>query len=165
MLRYLIEKEFISYLKIIRQNKFLSKGFLYNLENYFFSNISICERRDKKTSFIHNDLCSVNIKMKEIKTNCYSIVGILDFESAISGDPIKELCKIEWILNDINIGGRAFYENYTKYISLPDDFRKIIEFYNLVCRMKHLSLIGRYDKFSKNSSVINRAIEDINGIF
>ena len=160
----LIKDEYNLYKRKIKEKRFITGNLLKKIEKYFLLNVSLLDYENMDSRFIHNDLCSVNIKLKEMKSGFYSIVGIMDFESSMSGDPIKELCKIEWVLDDINSRKKTFYKNYKKYIFLPNNYKKIIEFYNLLCRFKHISLIEHFNKFSKKSSVVRQAKKTIMNI-
>ena len=158
----LILEELSEYVDRIEQNKYLDKVTLQKVKKYIENNKSLM-RLKNKPRFIHNDYHGSNIKVNLINKQC-KITGIFDFEICMSGDPIRELYKIEWYLNKLPNHKIFFYKEYSKYVKLPPNYKKRLEFYELLGRLKHVQLRNKFETSSHGKKVIKEGIKIIKNI-
>lgn len=117
-----------------KRNKFdLEK----ELETYFKDYNSLIEE-ENEAILIHNDFQWKNIIVDEESTQ-FKINGIIDFDEWGIGVRAQDFVKMELItfklLNNINLKNK-FYEAYSKYYNLDNDFYKKIELYCIYSLLK-----------------------------
>ena len=158
----LIMEELSRYIGRIEDNNYLDKTTLQNAKNYIEKNKELMNIRNKPR-FIHNDYHGSNIKVTLIGGQC-KITGIFDFEICMSGDPIRELYKSEWVLNKFPKFRKYFYSEYSKYVRLPKNYKKRLEFYKLLGRLKHIQDRKKFETSSKGKKIIKEGIKIIKKI-
>jgi Ser/Thr protein kinase RdoA (MazF antagonist) len=106
-------------------------------------------------SFIHRDLQAMNILVKGPQ-----IVGLLDFESAMSGDYLYEFAFLEGLLFDrYPVAREPFYKGYRKNGRLPENYKEIIGFYTVMSKMYFIQRAIEYkepDRFKENFDYLDR---------
>ena len=158
----LVMEELSRYLDRIEQNNFLDKTTLTNVKKYIEKNKIIMKIKNKPR-FIHNDYHGSNIKVSLDDNRC-EITGIFDFEICMSGDPIRELYKAEWVLNNFPAQRKYFYQEYSKYVKLPKNYKKRLEFYELLGRLKHIQYRKKFETSSEGKKTIKEGIRVIKNI-
>lgn len=109
-------------------------------------------------SLIHRDLQAMNVLVDGSR-----IVGVLDFESAMSGDYLYEFAFLEGLLFDRYPGSReAFYNGYRKRGRLPENYQEIIGFYTVMSKLYYIQRAVDYkepDRFKENFDYLERFFE------
>lgn len=93
-------------------------------------------------ALIHNDFQDQNIIVKEDPTN-FQIRGLIDFDEWCVGCRAQDFVKIEYLtLRNLERYSPidSFYEGYSKYHRIDNDFKKKIEIYKLVWLLKELNV-------------------------
>lgn len=158
-----LAKEIQCYLKVVRQESLLSERIISGFDEYAEKMLSPMQKMSS-FSFIHNDLCPCNIRIEKAQNGEYTVSGILDFELAMAGDPVKELCKLMWSVSLFPGMESFFLKKYAARMSLPDDFMEKIEFYECIARLKHLSLVNSYPQFALDGILISKAQRIVSNI-
>lgn len=158
----LIMHELSRYIHKIEKNEFLDKATMKKVKDYIERNKHLMDIKDKPC-FIHNDYNESNIKASLIDDKC-KITGIFDFEICLSGDPVRELYKAEWVLNKLPSHRRYFYKEYSKFVTLPKDYKKRLEFYELLGRLKHIQKRARFETSSEGRKTIKDGIRIVKKI-
>lgn len=106
-------------------------------------------------SLIHRDLQAMNLLIRDGK-----IVGVLDFESAISGDYLYEFAFLEGLLFDCYpVTREPFYRGYRKEGRLPENYQEIIKFYAVMSKMYFIQRAIDYkepDRYKENFDYLER---------
>ena len=158
----LIIEEISRYIKKIEENQFLDETTLDDVKNYIEKN-KINMKIRNKPKLIHNDYHGSNIKVTMDRNQC-KITGIFDFEICMSGDPIRELYKAEWVLNNFPAQRKYFYQEYSKYVKLPKNYQKRLEFYELLGRLKHIQYRKKFETTTEGKKTIKEGIKIIKNI-
>ena len=109
----------------------------FQMKTNLFENI-------KLNSFLHNDLWEENIIIDSDK----KIIGIIDFESVILGDPEFELALVEESIKNWGINPNYFLNEYSKIGKISSDYNEKKKFY----------IFQRYLKTSMNRNVRSQRI-------
>ncbi|MEA3430928.1 MAG: aminoglycoside phosphotransferase family protein [Nanoarchaeota archaeon] len=158
----LIIEEISRYVDKIEKNEFLNKKTIEKVKQYIEKNKYLMKIKNKPR-FIHNDYHGSNIKVGLVDGRC-EITGIFDFEICMSGDPVRELYKAEWVLSKLPSYRKYFYQEYSKYVKLPKDYKKRLEFYELLGRLKHVQYRKKFETSSKGKRIIKEGVEIIKSI-
>ncbi|MFX1571230.1 MAG: dihydrodipicolinate synthase family protein [Promethearchaeota archaeon] len=123
----------------------------------FFNNNRTLIEEDHEYVLLYNDFQSQNIIVKEelgaIQTN-----GFVGFDKWCIGHRAQDFVKIEyWILKHLNIPSffNAFYDAYSKYHKVNNDFRKKIELYKLLWLLNEYNFESDLLRKSKQTPGIN----------
>lgn len=113
-------------IKRLRENKYSRTT---EVERYVSDNIK-CVREPEKHTLIHRDIQPQNLhwdnKLKKI-------VGVFDFESAMSGDYHFEFNFLERMLfKAYPIVRTSFYNTYAKHNKLQENYEQLVRFYEVV---------------------------------
>lgn len=145
----LILNEINQYISIIRDNHFLLEQEVYKLEKKIKKDLLYLFKSNPSPKLVHNDLTDRNIKICESSPGRFYVSGIIDFELALSGDPLRDLSKLEYFF-DKNPGYKSlFYKEYCKHFNLSNDYQQRVEFYCILNSLKHLSLQEQLLTFSE----------------
>ncbi|MFX1601132.1 MAG: dihydrodipicolinate synthase family protein [Promethearchaeota archaeon] len=125
-----IENELDKRLQEAKRNKI---DFCDEIRDFYRDNNALI---DDETEFvlIHNDFKSQNIIVKE-DSGIIKINGIVDFNNWCVGSQVQDFIKIDyWILKPLNNPSfySSFYDAYSKYYKIDNDFKKKIELYKLL---------------------------------
>ncbi|MFX0002725.1 MAG: dihydrodipicolinate synthase family protein [Candidatus Hodarchaeota archaeon] len=100
---------------------------------YYRDNKSLIEE-EKEYVLLHNDFKSQNIIVKE-DLGIIKINGIVDFDNWCIGNRAQDFIKIDYfVLKPLNNPSfySSFYDAYSKFYRIDNDFKKKIEMYKLL---------------------------------
>lgn len=113
---------------------------------------------EDETEFVllHNNFQSQNIIVKE-ELGVIKINGIVDFDNWCVGSRAQDFIKIDyWILKPLNNSSfyDSFYDAYSKYFSVNNDFKKKIDLYKLIWLLGEYNLESELIKKSDQMDII-----------
>ncbi|UCD01286.1 MAG: dihydrodipicolinate synthase family protein [Promethearchaeota archaeon] len=114
---------------------------------------------DDETEYVllHNDFKSQNIIVKE-ELGAIKINGIVDFDNWCVGSRAQDFIKIDyWILKPLNnpLFYRSFYDTYSKFSNVDNDFKKKIEIYKLLWLLDEYNFESELIKKSTQIDIIS----------
>ncbi|MFX0038618.1 MAG: dihydrodipicolinate synthase family protein [Promethearchaeota archaeon] len=133
--------EFEQSLQVAKKNKL---DICEEIRAFYRDNNSLIEE-EKEYVLLHNDFKSQNIIVKE-ELGIIKINGIVDFDNWYIGNRAQDFIKIDYfILKPLNNPSfyNSFYDAYSKFYRVDNDFKKRIELYKL------LWLINEYNSKSE----------------
>lgn len=104
-----------------------------DIRDYFKDNVALLEEENEFV-LLHNDFHSQNIIVKEDQ-GIIHVNGLVDFDNWFVGSRAQDFIKIDYlILKPLNIPSftNAFYNTYSKFYNIDNDFIKKIEIYKLL---------------------------------
>ena len=113
---------------------------------------------EDETEFVllHNNFQSQNIIVKE-ELGVIKINGIVDFDNWCVGSRAQDFIKIDyWILKPLNNSSfyDSFYDAYSKYFTVKNDFKKKIDLYKLIWLLDEYNLESELIKKSDQMDII-----------
>jgi hypothetical protein len=127
---YYLNSEFEQNLQEAKKNGI---DFCDEIRDFYKDNSSLLEEENDFV-LLHNDFKSQNIIVKD-ESGIIKINGIVDFDNWFVGNRAQDFIKIDyWILKPLNnpLFYSSFYNAYSKYYHIDNEFKKKIELYKLL---------------------------------
>ncbi|NVM36021.1 MAG: dihydrodipicolinate synthase family protein [Candidatus Lokiarchaeota archaeon] len=115
--------------------------FCDEIRKFYKDNIALIEDETEYV-ILHNNFQSQNIIVKE-ESGTIKINGIVDFDYWCVGSRAQDFIKIDyWILKPLNNPSfySAFYDAYSQYSKVNNDFKKKIDLYKLIWLLNEYNL-------------------------
>ena len=147
------ENEFEESLQEAKKNKI---DFCDEIRAFYRDNSSLIEEEDDFV-LLHNDFKSQNIIVKD-ELGAIKINGIVDFDNWCIGSRAQDFIKFDfWILKTLNNPSlySSFYEAYSKFYRIDNDFKKKIEVYKLLWLLNEYNFESELIKKSKYMDLIH----------
>lgn len=127
--------------------------------NYFKSKESLIEEESEPV-LVHNDFQGSNIIIKDTPTHI-QIKGIIDFDNWGIGVRAQDFVKMRYLilkpLHTVNLE-KHFYEGYSKYHKIDNEFRKKIQIYTLAWLIREFNFEINRNKNLEQNKVIDKKV-------
>ena len=132
------------------------------IRNYYSDNQALIEEENEFV-VLHNDFHSQNVIVKEDQ-GVIHLNGLVNFDNWYIGSRAQDFIKIDYlILKPLNIPSfnDAFYQAYSNYFRIDNDFKKKIEIHKLLWLLNQYNLESELKKKVNQLDLSNRASNSI----